>query len=110
MLEVITSYKIAEDSLDHINPYGCVRDNTSKKEYKFFHLSSFPSGYVILEYEEEPTDIMIYTSAKLCKEYSKYKNLKNIKVDWCQCDNLQKGEKVGEVYFKSNRKVRQNKV
>ena len=84
--------------------------DTSKKEYKFFHLSSFPSGYVILEYEEEPTDIMIYTSAKLCKEYSKYKNLKNIKVDWCQCDNLQKGEKVGEVYFKSNRKVRQIKV
>lgn len=33
MLEVVTSYKIAEDSLDHINPYGCVRDNTSKKEY-----------------------------------------------------------------------------
>ena len=68
--------KLGENALDNWSLL-----DKSKKEYKFFHLSSFPSGYVILEYEEEPTDIMIYTSANLC-----------------------------EVYFKSNRKVRQNKV
>jgi|694.fasta_scaffold04533_21 2-polyprenyl-3-methyl-5-hydroxy-6-metoxy-1,4-benzoquinol methylase len=33
MLTVQTDFPIAEDSLDHINPYGCVRDNTTNPEY-----------------------------------------------------------------------------
>ena len=76
----------------------------------FFHLSSFPSGYVILEYEEIVTEHMLQTAAKICKEGTKYRNLKNLKVDYCRCDNLEKGEKVGEVLFKSIRKVQQIKL
>ena len=78
--------------------------------YIFLHLTSFPSGYVIIEYEKEHTSFMIYTGAQICKNGSKYKNLKEVKVDWCRCDNLKKTDKVGEVYFKSNRQVQKIKV
>jgi len=53
---------------------------------------------------------MIQTAAQLCKNGTKYRTLKNVKVDWCRCDNLEKTDKtdkVGEVIFKSNRKVQQ---
>ena len=53
---------------------------------------------------------MIYTAAEICKDNSKYKYLNDLKVDWCRCDNLQKSDKIGEVYFKSNRLVKQIKV
>lgn len=33
MTQVITEKPIAVDSLDHINPYGCVNDNNSSSQY-----------------------------------------------------------------------------
>ena len=45
-----------------------------------------------------------------CKLNTKYKNLKNIKVDYTLCDNVEKGEFVGELIYKSNRKVLSIKV
>lgn len=33
MITVDTNKKIALDSLDHINPYGCINDNNSDQEY-----------------------------------------------------------------------------
>ncbi len=82
----------------------------AENEHIFFHLSSFPSGYVILEYEGELTPVMLQIAAQICRESTKYRNILNLKVDYCRCDNLTKGEKVGEVYFKSNRKVKQVNV
>lgn len=76
----------------------------------FFHLSSFPSGYVILKYKEEYMPEMLFSAAKICKESTKYRNLKDLKVDYCYCNNLKKGETSGIVYFKSSRKVQQLKV
>lgn len=78
----------------------------AKPEYIFFHLSSFPSGYVILECIEEPDETILTEAAIICKNGTKYRNLKNIKVDYCRCDNLNKGNVVGEVKFRSLRKVR----
>jgi len=84
--------------------------DNAREHYIFLHLTSFPSGYVIIEYEKEHTFFMIYTAAQICKDNSKYKYLNDLKVDWCRCDNLQKSDKIGEVYFKSNRLVKQIKV
>ena len=81
----------------------------SQKDY-FFHLSAFPSGYVILRYRREPTEDMIRTGAQLCKEATRYRNYRDIRVDYCPCSNLKRGEDVGEVEYKSNRKVRTVKV
>ena len=74
-----------------------------ENHYIFFHLSSYPSCYVILEYKDSDlTPFMIQTAAHLCKNGTKYRTLKNVKVDWCRCDNLKKTDKIGEVIFKSN--------
>jgi len=82
----------------------------AENHHIFFHLSSFSSGYLILECEEKVSTIMLETAAQICKENTKYRNLRNLKVDYCRCDNLEKGDKVGEVLFKSNKKVNQIKL
>ena len=83
----------------------------SKEHHIFFHLSSFPSCYVILELEEIVEDLFILNktlelAALECKLNTKYKNLKHIKVDYCPVSNVIKGKNVGEVYYKSNKKVK----
>ena len=82
--------------------------NTTNQEYLLFHLASFSSCYVILETETEPSVEIIKYIALLCKQNTKYKNVPNIKVNYTKCKNIIKGEKVGEIIFKSNKKV--NKV
>jgi len=67
----------------------------------WFHLNSYPSCYVICEDGDR-----VEECARLCKEKSRYKNLRNLKVCYTQCQNLVKTQKVGEVTFKSNRKVK----
>ena len=72
-----------------------------------FHLHSFPSCYVILknDNDEFPNSNIIKEAAIICKTNTKYKNLKDIKVDYTFCRNIEKGEKVGELIYKSNKKV-----
>jgi len=77
-------------------------------EYLLFHLTSFSSCYVILETEIEPSIDIIKSVALLCKQHTKYKNVPNIKVDYTKCKNIIKGENIGEIIFKSNKKV--NKI
>ena len=80
----------------------------SKENNLFFHLSSFPSCYVIYECEND-NDITLETikeCAMICKNNTKYKNLKNIKVDYTFCKNIIKGDKIGEIIYKSNKKVK----
>jgi len=81
----------------------------AENHHIFLHLSSFSSGYVILNYDEDTklSPHMLHTAAQICKNNTKYKKMQNIKIDWCRCDNLKKGDVIGEVYFKSNKKVKQ---
>ena len=78
--------------------------DTEDENYYFFHLSSFPSCYVSMRCTEPTEDLFVYGS-ELCRDGTKYKNLKNLKVDICKFSNLIKGSKPGEVIFKSKRKV-----
>ena len=82
----------------------------SKPEHYFFHLSSFPSAYVILVCEGEPSQKEILRGAQICKENTKYRNLKNLKVDYCPRSNVCRGEVTGEAIFISIKKVKQVKV
>ena len=75
----------------------------------FFHLSSYPSGYLILE-TSDPSDDVLIECALLCKNGTKYKNLKNVNVDYCMCSNLKKGLSVGEVEFIRPRQVKKVKI
>ena len=77
----------------------------TNKNFIWMHLHSFPSGYIIIE-SENPTHEILELAGNLCKSHTKYKNIKNLKICYTAISNLIKGEKVGEVYFKSNRKVK----
>jgi hypothetical protein len=72
--------------------------------YIWFHLDSFPSPYVIMYttlVELQNSDISVnqylHFGAELCKENSKYKFLKDIKIMYVPIKKLTKTENVGEV-------------
>lgn len=75
------------------------------ENFYWFHLNSFPSCHVIIE-DENPDDEDISFAASLCKNNTKYKNLKNLKICYTKCSNLKKGTDIGSVIFKSKRKVK----
>lgn len=74
-------------------------------DYWFFHLSSFSSGYVIWECGETPGEETIRELAGICLANTKHRKNKNIKVDYTQCKNVEKGASIGEVSYVSKRKV-----
>lgn len=74
------------------------------ENYTWFHLKSFPSCHVVIE-KIDPTNDEILEGANLCLENTKYRNLKNIKVNYTLLKNIKKADKVGSVHFVSNRKV-----
>jgi predicted ribosome quality control (RQC) complex YloA/Tae2 family protein len=76
-----------------------------QSSFVWLHLNSFPSCHVIIESENPDEDIMAF-AAQLCKENTKYKNLKNLKVCYTKCSNLQKGIDIGSVVYKSKRQVK----
>ena len=89
-------------------------ENSKINDY-FFHLESFSSGYVILISKNNlnefiPTTEMIFNSSLICKNGTKYKNYTNLKINYCKCYNVIKGNNVGEAIFKSNRKVKNIKI
>jgi len=80
----------------------------AKSSDLFFHLSSFPSCYLILECDETSPPINVLNIASfICKVNTKYRNVQNIKVDCTFCGNVRKTENEGEIEYISNRKVNQ---
>lgn len=83
--------------------------DSSEAEWWWFHLKSFPSSHVVLQ-TNEPTNEELIAAATWCKDTTKYRNLKNLKVSYCQIKNIKKAEKPGSVIFLSNRKVKEIKL
>tara|TARA_B100000524_G_scaffold311736_1_gene188405 strand:+ start:45 stop:365 length:321 start_codon:yes stop_codon:yes gene_type:complete len=75
------------------------------ENFTWFHLKSFPSCHVIIE-KIDPSNDEIMKGANLCLENTKYRNLKNIKINYTLIKNIVKSDKIGSVTFKSNRKVK----
>jgi len=95
-------------------------DNMKLKndKYIWFHLNSFASPYVIMEASiddiEEQKDIsgnkissniFLTYGAELCKKYSKYKFMNNIKIMYVNIDKLTKSDKIGAVNVKGKVKL-----
>jgi predicted ribosome quality control (RQC) complex YloA/Tae2 family protein len=76
----------------------------TNENYLWFHLRSFPSCFVIIE-DEDPDNLTVLEAATICKEHTKYRNLKNLKINYTHINNLRKVGKEGTVEFISNRKV-----
>jgi predicted ribosome quality control (RQC) complex YloA/Tae2 family protein len=98
-------YILGENAQDNWNILEKIEPN-----HYFFHLTSFPSPYVILFCDNQPTIEEITLAAQLCKKNTKYRNLKNLRVDYCPCSNITKGKNIGEVIFRSLRKVKNIKI
>lgn len=77
----------------------------ARQNHTFFHLSSFPSGYVIVDTDYLSPKQVAEISTVL-KENTKYRNIHNIKVDYTLVSNVRKGTKVGEALYVSSKKVR----
>lgn len=78
--------------------------------YIWFHLNSFPSPYVIMKSdlmeisEQSHSDYLIY-GATLCRDNTKYRNLKDLKICYTRLKKLKRGSKVGEVIIKGKTSI-----
>ena len=81
----------------------------SQNDWYWFHLKSFPSSHVVLCCSN-PTRESLIEAAKYCKQSTKYKNVPNIKISYCQIQNIRKSNKVGSITYISNRKVKEIKL
>jgi predicted ribosome quality control (RQC) complex YloA/Tae2 family protein len=104
MKEIInqeTTYWIGRNAQDN---WDIIKE--SKEKWVWIHLDKFPSGHVIICKDSDTvTDEEIIYGCNICISHSKYKNMQNMSVVYCEIKNLTLGEDVGSVYFKSNRKT-----
>lgn len=82
------------------------RARACNPSFWWVHLSKFPSGHVVIEHEDVP-DSLLNIAGQICLNNTKYRAMRTAKVSCTRLSNIQKGEEVGEVYFRSNRKVRE---
>ena len=68
----------------------------------WFHLANFPSCHVIISTDKKykATKKMIKYCAQLVKENTKYKNYKNLKVNYTELKNIKKTDVKGTVILK----------
>ena len=76
-----------------------------ESDFIWLHLNSYPSCHVIIK-DETPTNDTLQVAAEMCKENTKYRNLRNLKICYTKCSNLKKGPDVGSVIYKSKRQVK----
>lgn len=74
-------------------------------DHWWFHLESFPSPYVILG-QESPSQVEIRTAAELCKQYSKYRNYRDIYVIFTQVKYVKKGTVLGEAIVRKTKRIK----
>lgn len=80
------------------------------ENFIWFHLNSFPSGYVIMYATQEELDTSIIGNyikfgAELCKNNTKYKNLNDLKICYTTLNKIQKTNKIGEISIKGKKKI-----
>lgn len=81
----------------------------SNRDHTWMHLNSYPSGHIVIK-SDNVDDELLLEAAQLCKENTKYRNLRNLKICYTKVSNLKYGEKPGSVHFKSNRQVKTIKI
>lgn len=77
----------------------------SDKQDHFFHLTTFPSCFIILKSSPYVTPQVLQYCADLCLQHTKYRHLNNVKVDHCRCKNVKSTSVPGEIEYRSYRQV-----
>ncbi len=85
-----------------INTYG-------HTGYIWLHLKSFPSCHVVILDENPPSGVVTF-AAVTCRDCTKYRNIRSLKVSYTPYHNVEKTDTPGKVSFKSNRKVKDIKL
>ena len=67
------------------------------------------SSHVVILHNNPPLEIL-EAAAIACKDSTKYRNIRNLKVLYTKYNNVQKTNVPGAVNFKSNRKVQELKL
>jgi len=73
----------------------------SNQNYIWFHLKSFSSPHLILQ-AQNPSKSDIIKSAQLLKDNTKYKNMKNLTIEYTQIKNVKLTTTLGEVILKKS--------
>ena len=96
----------AKENWELLDKFSKIND-----EYIWFHLNSFPSPYVIvnttindLSKNNNVNEVLSFGS-QLCKEYSKYKFLSNLKIIYTSLKKLKKTNKIGEVIISGKKNI-----
>lgn len=83
--------------------------DSARNYHWFFHLTDFPSPYVVLECVDRhgPNAHIKERCAEICVEHSKQRKTKKVKVDSTPCGNVKisRRDEVGECDYKSESKV-----
>ena len=89
-----------------------ILDNSIKinENFIWFHLNSFPSPYIIMhstitDISKDDLQDILYYAANLCKDNSKYKNLKDLKICYTSLKKLEKTTKIGEIIIKGKKNI-----
>ena len=101
-------FYIGENAQDNFELLDKFNDN---QEYLWFHLNSFPSPYIIINITKSELmsninkSLILKYACELCKNNSKYKNLKNLKIIWTPIKNLKKTNNIGEVLISGKKNI-----
>lgn len=82
-------------------------DNSEENDI-WFHVDDYPSCHVVLSIDDmnKPPKSVIKYCATLCKQGSKVKNSKNVKIIYTEIKNVQKDVTVGSVTTKKTKCLR----
>ena len=102
------NYVIGENAQDNWNILE--EANNINSDYIWFHLNSFPSCYVIMysalkDLLDNSYNIYLNYGAQLCKNNSKYKNMRDIKICYTSLKKLKKTQKIGEVIVSGKKNI-----
>jgi predicted ribosome quality control (RQC) complex YloA/Tae2 family protein len=101
VINLDTTYWVGRNAQDN---WDIIKE--SHEKWLWIHLDKFPSGHVIICKESSIiTDEEIIYGCNLCISHSKYKNLRNLSIVYCEINNLMLGSEIGSVYFKSNKRT-----
>ena len=94
------TYVIGENAQDNWDILDLYKKENNK--YIWFHLNSFSSCYVIMcstinDIDKSLINDFLYYGAELCKNNTKYRNLKNLKIIYTTLNKLSKTDTIGEV-------------
>lgn len=105
-------FEIGQNAKENWEIFEKNKENNSN--FLWFHLNSLPSSYVIMKfsiielkkmYSAREIDKIMYYAANLCRENSKYKFLKDLKIVYATLKNLKKGEKEGEMIISGKKNL-----